>query len=341
MTELSSMFSSMDRLLNTLRLELANLQPNAGQHLTALLANVEAARAKELQDLTFEVSLYKKEALRLKDENQELRLQLINRQVGRMAAEAATHEKASATTTQQDSKGDKPSPAKSVTPNKTIAASEQSGRSSKTVSPTPSTESAYSSPGEPPKPKSAPSPAQYPRLPASEGSHYDVSRSSVPLMPPFPNHYQGNHALALTLPLPHFKAVMNYSPLPGNSSLVEKGQQRCTMCGHSRLFAQKPADGVSPFIPKQNKGVCTACDVKVWIMPSKHGNGRSGLHVKWCKGCKNFQHWASFGEKGWATKCAPCRKRMADKYAAKKESSTKKRPRVIHHDDDPPAMSWY
>ena len=65
-------------------------------------------------------------------------------------------------------------------------------------------------------------------------------------------------------------------------------------------------------IPTQNKGVCTACDIKVWVHVGKN------LHIKWCKGCKNFQPWAAFGEKGWATKCAACRKRMADSYAAQK-----------------------
>lgn len=66
-------------------------------------------------------------------------------------------------------------------------------------------------------------------------------------------------------------------------------------------------------IPTQNKGLCTICDVNVWIVAA------SGLEIKWCKGCKNFRPWAAFGDKGLATKCVRCRERQREKYAMQKE----------------------
>jgi Zn-finger nucleic acid-binding protein len=74
-------------------------------------------------------------------------------------------------------------------------------------------------------------------------------------------------------------------------------------------------------IPTQNKGLCTLCDVNVWIVAS------SGLEIKWCKGCKNFRPWASFGDKGLATKCLRCRDRQREKYAVQKEE--KERTRIV------------
>lgn len=72
-------------------------------------------------------------------------------------------------------------------------------------------------------------------------------------------------------------------------------------------------------IPTQNKGLCTICDVNVWIVTS------SGLEIKWCKGCKNFRPWAAFGDKGLATKCVRCRERQREKYALQKEEKEKTR----------------
>jgi hypothetical protein len=72
-------------------------------------------------------------------------------------------------------------------------------------------------------------------------------------------------------------------------------------------------------IPTQNKGLCTMCDVNVWVVC------QSGLEIKWCKGCKNFRPWAAFGEKGLATKCLRCRERQREKYALQKEEKEKSR----------------
>jgi Zn-finger nucleic acid-binding protein len=72
-------------------------------------------------------------------------------------------------------------------------------------------------------------------------------------------------------------------------------------------------------IPTQNKGLCTLCDVNVWIVAT------SGLEIKWCKGCKNFRPWAAFGDKGLATKCLRCRDRQREKYAIQKEEKERTR----------------
>jgi hypothetical protein len=68
----------------------------------------------------------------------------------------------------------------------------------------------------------------------------------------------------------------------------------------------------SHIIPTQNKGVCTACDVTVWVFVQ----GR--VEIKWCKGCKNFKPWIAFGEKLFGTKCLQCRDRQRGKYAEQK-----------------------
>lgn len=102
------------------------------------------------------------------------------------------------------------------------------------------------------------------------------------------------------------------------------------MCGHLRVSAtlvhakgSKESDAAkeddhandtsSHIIPRQNKGVCTACDITVWIAVEF-----DGLEIKWCKGCKNFRPWAAFGSKGSATKCVRCRDRQKEKYALQK-----------------------
>jgi len=71
-------------------------------------------------------------------------------------------------------------------------------------------------------------------------------------------------------------------------------------------------------IPTQNKGLCTACDVKVWVFLG------TGVEIKWCKGCKNFRAWAAFGDKGLATKCLRCRHRQREKYALQKKTRQQK-----------------
>ena len=92
------------------------------------------------------------------------------------------------------------------------------------------------------------------------------------------------------------------------SSLTEKG--RAAACSD---------DGTAHIIPRQNKGLCTACDVTVWVLVSER------TEIKWCKGCKNFRRWSAFGDKGSATKCVRCRERQREKYAMQKNAKRARR----------------
>jgi hypothetical protein len=88
--------------------------------------------------------------------------------------------------------------------------------------------------------------------------------------------------------------------------------------------------GCPHIIPRQNKGLCTACDITVWVVVG------DGLEIKWCKGCKNFRPWAAFGDKGSATKCVRCRDRQREKYA-KQKSEIRTRP--LHRTSSPDSSS--
>ena len=126
-------------------------------------------------------------------------------------------------------------------------------------------------------------------------------------------------------PVPEFISLMNFPSLS-----LPDSQRCCVMCGRAcptsaamKQNKQKmgrsgsKANAELAFIPTQNKGLCTLCDVNVWIIAS------SGMEIKWCKGCKNFRCWAAFGDKGHATKCMRCRERQREKYAAQKEEKEK------------------
>jgi hypothetical protein len=121
--------------------------------------------------------------------------------------------------------------------------------------------------------------------------------------------------------------VSNYSP--------PNGRRYCVMCGEARIChaggndpipsnskaASAHRNGTSAaaseegyVIPRQNKGVCTMCDVAVWTIRALN------LEIKWCKGCKNFRPWPLFGDKVMATKCVRCRDRQKEKYKQKLKS---------------------
>lgn len=51
------------------------------------------------------------------------------------------------------------------------------------------------------------------------------------------------------------------------------------------------------FIPYNNRGICTACEVRVWIIVDIN------LEIKWCTRCNNFQRW----ELGWLWRTAKFR----------------------------------
>jgi hypothetical protein len=150
--------------------------------------------------------------------------------------------------------------------------------------------------------------------------------------------------------VPEFTSLVNF---PGHmsqkqSANLPEGMRCCVMCGSACpcsngtskkkicVGPMKKSDGsLAPRssngqdmmgdkcgyaqIPTQNKGLCTLCDVNVWVVVT------TGLEIKWCKGCKNFRPWAAFGDKGLATKCLRCRERQREKYAIQKDEKEKTR----------------
>ena len=138
--------------------------------------------------------------------------------------------------------------------------------------------------------------------------------------------------------LPDFHRLVNYPDYLSKSrtlgaadagasggSKAIGGKKNCVMCGKLRICSASSLmekgravatgdDGTAHIIPRQNKGLCTACDVTVWVLVEQ------GVEIKWCKGCKNFRRWAAFGGKGSATKCVRCRERQREKYAMQKNA---------------------
>lgn len=173
-------------------------------------------------------------------------------------------------------------------------------------------------------------------------------RKCVPLKPPIPSKFQGDMDKSKSALVPEFTNLVNF---PGHMSQKQsvnlpEGMRCCVMCGQACPCSsgnkckkvKKPNGSEGPMlsrsgsqdqlgdknsgfaiIPTQNKGLCTLCDVNVWVVVS------SGLEIKWCKGCKNFRPWAAFGDKGLATKCLRCRERQREKYALQKEEKEKTR----------------
>jgi len=125
---------------------------------------------------------------------------------------------------------------------------------------------------------------------------------------------------ACEMNLPEFMMLANYPNIAHN---------QCKMCGLERALKSKATkvsakkDGnKQPTIPSQNKGVCTACDSQIWVIIDERlqASAPKGSQIKWCKGCKNFRPWASFGFKGSATKCSPCRESQAERYKGRKQA---------------------
>lgn len=172
-------------------------------------------------------------------------------------------------------------------------------------------------------------------------------RKCAPLKPPIPSKFQGDMDKSKSALVPEFTNLVNFPAYMSQKQTVNlpEGMRCCVMCGQAcpcstankTKKSKKPGcDGsVAPhgaghdqlgdknsgyaIIPTQNKGLCTLCDVNVWVVVS------SGLEIKWCKGCKNFRPWAAFGDKGLATKCLRCRDRQREKYALQKEEKEKTR----------------
>lgn len=171
----------------------------------------------------------------------------------------------------------------------------------------------------------------------------------VPLQEPIPSKHWGKDEKTKDLILPDFHRLVNFPDylsksrgfVPGGGdtsasgcSIAAGGKKNCVMCGKLRICSASSltekgrsggGGGINTdgddghIIPRQNKGLCTACDVAVWVVMA------DGMEIKWCKGCKNFRHWAAFGDKGAATKCVRCRHRQKEKYAKQKEVMRVKR----------------
>jgi hypothetical protein len=173
-------------------------------------------------------------------------------------------------------------------------------------------------------------------------------RKCIPLKPPIPSKFQGDMEKTKSAPVPEFTSLVNFPSHMSQKQSVNlpEGMRCCVMCGQAcpcstankgkKSKGGKNDGGLAPrnsngqdhmseksggyaIIPTQNKGLCTLCDVNVWVVAA------SGLEIKWCKGCKNFRPWASFGDKGLATKCLRCRERQREKYAMQKEEKEKTR----------------
>ena len=140
----------------------------------------------------------------------------------------------------------------------------------------------------------------------------------------FPDHATRNRPTLRSPPPAGFKCCVmcgqsrlcpaNYRDGAGGSSPDPKGPGKGGRTGAGAAGDADDKDGegaTAHIIPRQNKGVCTACDVAVWCYVE------TDLDIKWCKGCKNFRPWPMFGEKMMATKCKRCRERQKDKYQQK------------------------
>lgn len=172
-------------------------------------------------------------------------------------------------------------------------------------------------------------------------------RKCVPLKQPIPSKFQGDMDKSKSALVPEFTNLVNFPAYMSQKQSVNlpEGMRCCVMCGqacpcstanktkkckksggsegsvgpHSSAHDLGDKNSGYAIIPTQNKGLCTLCDVNVWVVVT------SGLEIKWCKGCKNFRPWAAFGDKGLATKCLRCRDRQREKYALQKEEKEKTR----------------
>jgi hypothetical protein len=189
------------------------------------------------------------------------------------------------------------------------------------------------------------------------GSMAQSKRKCVPLKPPIPSKFQGDIEKVKGANVPEFTSLVNFPAHMSQKQSVNlpEGMRCCVMCGQAcpcstgnkskkakngkqcggdgslaprssngqdhHPSSQQAADKNSGYaiIPTQNKGLCTLCDVNVWVVVT------TCLEIKWCKGCKNFRPWAAFGDKGLATKCLRCRERQREKYAYQKEEKEKAR----------------
>ena len=124
------------------------------------------------------------------------------------------------------------------------------------------------------------------------------------------------------------KVQLSLQPKPSNSSSDEDTTSDSTGINKISSTSSSP-DTVTTkqqhytyTIPRQNKGLCTSCDVKVWLYKD---DTKPQVPIKWCKGCKNFRTWPlAFGSKVKATKCTKCRDKQRISYSSSKEKKARK-----------------
>ena len=125
------------------------------------------------------------------------------------------------------------------------------------------------------------------------------------------------------------KVQLSLPPKPSNSSSDEDTTSFSTGINTVSSSLSSP-DAVTTkqqhytyTIPRQNKGLCTSCDVKVWLY---NDDTKPQVPIKWCKGCKNFRTWPqAFGSKVKATKCTKCRDKQRISYSSSKEKKARRK----------------
>ena len=118
--------------------------------------------------------------------------------------------------------------------------------------------------------------------------------------------------------MPEFHKLINFRNAPNPLPKKTADEMTCVMCGIEMPYKRKKENSkAGHFIPIQNKGLCTGCDISVWKIQ------KSGHLIRWCKGCKNFKPWKSFGDRSFLTKCVLCRNKQKDKYMKRKTEGKK------------------
>ena len=122
----------------------------------------------------------------------------------------------------------------------------------------------------------------YPTVSYPQGQHLPHFHQPVMTHPPTRQQHELK-CTKMTSPVPS-RCHDTDVDLPAFSHLANfplaRQHNNCVMCNTSEFK-----------IPKCNKGICNSCDSTIWVVNA------SGLHIKWCKGCKNFQNLVDFGEK--------------------------------------------
>ena len=121
------------------------------------------------------------------------------------------------------------------------------------------------------------------------------------------------------------KTQLSLQPKPSNSSSDEDGSVSTGINTVSSSLSSPDTVTTKQYtytIPRQNKGLCTSCDIKVWLY---NDDTKPQVHIKWCKGCKNFRTWPiAFGSKIKATNCTKCRDKQRISYSSSKEKKARK-----------------